>query len=85
MAAWVRRPDPSNGTVPSLSPWITSVGTVIFGRSLRKSVVPNAAVQPVLPVTGDVVVGVAGSAVAGAAPVVGHDTDLYPADRPTNE
>ena len=42
MASWVRVPEPSNGTMPSASPWITSVGTVTFGRSSRKSVVPNA-------------------------------------------
>ncbi len=46
IASWVRLPDPSNGTMPSLSPWITSVGTVTLGRSSRKSVVPKASMHP---------------------------------------
>ncbi len=42
----MRLPDPSNGTMPSLSPWITNVGTVTLVRSSRKSVVAKASIAP---------------------------------------
>jgi hypothetical protein len=39
----------SNGTIWSLLPWITSVGTSIFAISGRKSVSPNAVTQSMVP------------------------------------
>ena len=45
-------PEISNGTMRSLSPWATSVGTVNFFRSARKSVVPKATMHCCVP-TGD--------------------------------
>ena len=42
----VRLPEPSNGTMPSLSPWMTRVGTSTFVRSSRKSVVAQASMHP---------------------------------------
>jgi pimeloyl-ACP methyl ester carboxylesterase len=49
IACAVRLPDTSKGTMPSASPWMTSVGTSTFVRSSRKSVVANAAVQSSVP------------------------------------
>ena len=49
MAAAVRFPLASNGTMLSESPWITRVGTVMRVKSSRKSVVANAAVESSVP------------------------------------
>jgi hypothetical protein len=44
-----RLPDTSKGTTPSLSPWMTRVGTVTLVRSSRKSVRPKAVMQSSVP------------------------------------
>ncbi len=44
-----RWPLTSSGTIASESPWMTSVGTVTFSMSPRKSVRPNASMQSSVP------------------------------------